>query len=169
MKYGFYLVLTLGLIFGAYQIAQNKIASPLNLKDIRLGMTVHDIEQKFGTPSAQSRNQYTYILVDGSELLITLRDEKISNAKIKFHRTVKIQDPEMKKLSLVQMDTYDVDSNQPSWFFAGKPEEGLIYKITSEGRIESVTWVPPFTYGSNRPKHLGALLKDFHSKQVSNL
>lgn len=169
MKYGFYFVLTLGLIIGAYQAAQNKISSPQNLNALRLGMTVSDIEQNFGTPSAQSRNQFTYILDDSSELVITLRDEKISSAKVKFHKEVKIQDPEMKKLSLVQMDMHDIESNSPSWFFAGKPEEGLIYKITSEGKIESITWVPPFTYGSNRPKHLGALLNDFKSQKVSNL
>jgi len=169
MKYGFYFVLTIGLIIGAYQVAQNKISSPQNLNTLRLGMTVRDIEQNFGTPSAQSRNQFTYILDDGSELVITLRDEKISSAKVKFHKEIKIQDPEMKKLSLVQMDMHDIESNSPSWFFAGKPESGLIYKITSEGTIESITWVPPFTYGSNRPKQLGALLNDFKSQKVSNL
>src|SRR5688572_14115549 len=109
MKYGVYLVLTIGLVFGAYQIAQNKIERPLNLSSIRLGMTVLDAEQNFGTPSAQSRNQYTYILDDGSELIFTLRDEKISSAKVKFHRTIKIQDPEMKQLSLVQMDSNEFD------------------------------------------------------------
>ena len=165
MKYGLYLVLTIGLVFGAYQIAQNKIARPLNLDTIRLGMTVSDIEQNFGTPSAHSRNQYTYILDDGSELVITLRDQKISSAKVRFHRTIKIQDPEMKKLSLVQMDSDGFESDRPSWFFAGNPEEGLIYKITAEGVIESLTWVPPFTYGQNRPKHLGALLRDFKSQR----
>ena len=169
MRYGFYFVLVLGLVIGAYQVAQNKISRPQNLTSLRLGMTVRDIEQNFGSPSAQSRNQFTYILDDGSELVITLRDDRVSSAKVKFHKIVKIQDPQMKKLSLVQMDMHDVESNSPSWFFAGKPEEGLIYKITSAGTVESITWVPPFTYNSNRPKHLGALLNDFKSQQVSNL
>lgn len=169
MRYGFYFVLVLGLVIGAYQAAQNKISASQNLNTLRLGMTVRDIEQNFGSPSAQSRNQYIYILEDGSELVITLRDEKVSSAKVKFHKIVKIQDPEMKKLSLVQMDMHDVESNSPSWFFAGKPSAGLIYKITSEGIVESITWVPPFTYGSNRPKQLGALLNDFKSQKVSNL
>ena len=165
MKYGLYLLLTLGLVFGAYQAAQNKIERPLNLSNLRLGMTMRDIEHAFGTPSAQTRNQYTYILDDGSELFITLRDQKISSAQVKFHRTIKIQDPEMKKLTLVQMDSQNIESNNPSWFFAGKPAEGLIYKITSEGLIESLTWVPPFTYLNNRPKHLQALLRDFQSQR----
>lgn len=166
MKYGSYLVLTICLVFAAYQFAQKKIERPLNLDTLRLGMTVRDMEKTFGTPSAQNRNQLTYILEDGSELFITLRDEKISSAKVKFHRMLKIQDPEMKKLSLVQMDMQDSESNRPSWFFAGSPEAGLIYKITSEGVIESLTWVPPFTYGTaSRPKHLGALLRDFQSQR----
>lgn len=164
MKYGFYLVLTLCLVFGAYQIAQNKLARPLKLDALRLGMSAREIEKSFGTPSAEARNQFTYILQDGSELLITFRDKKVSSAKVKFHKTIKIQDPEMKKLTLVQMH-HDLATNDPSWFFAGKPEEGLIYKITSEGVIESLTWVPPFTYGSNQPKQLQALLQDFNSQR----
>lgn len=169
MKYGIYFLLTLGLVFAAYQNAQNKMDRPLNLSSIRLGMTIPEINKAFGTPSAQTRNQYTYILTDGSELVFTLRDKVVSSANVKFHRTIQIQDPEMRKLSLVQMDDHDAENKRPSWFFAGSPEEGLIYKITSGGIIESLTWVPPFTYGSNRPKHLQALLRDFHSQQLSNL
>lgn len=164
MKYGFYFVLTLCLILGAWTIAQNDLSRPLHLDSLRLGMTVRDIEQTFGSPSAQSRNQLTYILQDGSELTITLRDQIVSSAKVKFHRVIKIQDPEMKKLTLVQMSPGELD-NDPTWFFAGKPEQGHIYKITSEGVIESLTWVPPFTYGSNQPKRLQALLQDFNSQR----
>lgn len=165
MKYGYYFVLTLSLIFGAYQVARNKISRPLNLDSIRLGLTTQEISRTFGSPSAESRNQLTYILQDGSELLITLRDQKVSSAKVKFHRTIKIQDPEMRKLTLVQMEQDALESDNPSWFFAGSPEQGLIYKITSEGVIESLTWVPPFSYGSNRPKQLQALLRDFNSQR----
>ena len=163
MKYGLYLLLTLCLVFGAYQLAQSKLARPLKLDALQLGMSAREIEQKFGTPSAEARNQFTYILQDGSELLITFRDKRVSSAKVKFHKTIKIQDPEMRKLTLVQMH-HDLN-NDPSWFFAGKPEEGHIYKITSEGIIESLTWVPPFTYVSNQPKHLQALLQDFNSQR----
>lgn len=165
MKYGFYLVLTLCLVFGAYQIAQNKIERPLNLEALRLGMTVRDISEAFGSPSAESRNQFTYILQDGSELTITFRDKKVSSAKVKFHRPMKIEDPEMRELSLVQMQHNEFESNNPTWFFAGKPEQGLIYKITSDGVIESLTWVPPFSYGTHQPKQLQALLRDFNSQR----
>lgn len=169
MKYGIYFLLALGLIFAAYQNAQNKMNRPLNLSAVRLGMSVGEISKHFGTPSAQARNQYTYILTDGSELVFTLRDKLVSSATVRFHRQIQIQDPEMRKLSLVQMDDHNPENKRPSWFFAGNPEEGLIYKITSGGVIESLTWVPPFTYGSNRPKHLQALLRDFHSQQIHNL
>ena len=165
MKYGFYLILTLTLTLSAYLVAQNKIQRPLELDSIRLGMTVDEIQNTFGTPFAETRNHFTYVLQDGSELFITLRDERVSSATVKFHRTIQIQDPEMKRLTLVQMDQAQQESNNPSWFFAGKPEEGLIYKITSQGLIESLTWVPPFSYGSNRPKQLQALLRDFNSQR----
>ena len=168
MKYGLFCLLTLCLIFGAYQAAQNKIESPLAISSLKLGMDLEQLEEAFGTPSAQSRNQLTYILNDGSELFITLREDVVSSAKVKFHRTIKIQDPDMKKLTLVQMDSHNLDNN-PSWFFAGNPAEGLIYKITNEGTIESLTWVPPFTYGANRPKQVQALLRDFQTQKLSNL
>jgi hypothetical protein len=128
-------------------------------------MTVDEIQKTFGTPFAETRNHFTYVLQDGSELFITLRDERVSSATVKFHRTIQIQDPEMKRLTLVQMDQAQQESNNPSWFFAGKPEEGLIYKITSQGLIESLTWVPPFSYGPNRPKQLQALLRDFNNQR----
>ncbi len=165
MKYGFYFALMLCLTLGAYQLAQVKMERPLQLSSIRLGMSVSDIIETFGTPSAEARNHYTFILPDGSELVITLRDQKVSSANIKFHREIKIEDPEMRRLTLVQMQHNGLDDNNPSWFFAGKPEEGLIYKITSDGVIEGLTWVPPFSYGNHRPKRLQALLQDFNSQR----
>lgn len=168
MKYGFFCIFTLALIFCAYQTAQNKLMRPLELSAIRLGMTVKEFQKTFGTPSAKSRNQLTYILDDESELTLTLRDKVISSAVLKFKRLIEIEDPQMRKLTLIQMDEH-AENDSPSWFFAGNPAEGLIYKITSEGRIESLTWVPPFTYGNHQPKHLQALLQDFQSKQSSKL
>ena len=169
MKYGLFFVLTLCLIWGAHKTAQYKIEHPIAIDSIKLGMSLEQLEDIFGTPSAKSRNQLTFILNDGSELFITLREDLVSSAKVKFHRTIKIQDPEMRKLTLVQMDSHALEENNPSWFFAGNPAEGLIYKITNAGVIESLTWVPPFTYGGNRPKHLQALLHDFQNQNVTNL
>ena len=166
MKYGLLMILALVLVFSAHHTAQKKLQSPLHLQGLRLGMSSQDVQEHFGTPSAESRNSITYILNDGSELVVVLRDDKVSSAKIKFHRVVKIEDPEMKKLTLVQMDTLMIEDQNPSWFFAGAPSEGRIYKITSEGIIESITWVPPFTFQGNKPKQVGALLKDFHIQRT---
>ncbi len=74
----------------------------------------------------------------------------------------------MKQLTLVQMSLAD-QNEDASWFFAGKPQEGLIYKITQNGMIESLTWVPPFTYGSNQAKNLQVLLQDFKSQHLSKM
>lgn len=169
MRFGTFFILFCALVYGAYHMAQNKLTRPVDLSALHLGMTPRELEHVFGSPSASVRNQFTYILSDGSELFITLRDKLVSSAMVKFNRKIKIQDPEMRKLSLVQMDVPKENGNHPSWFFAGNPAEGLIYKITSNGHIESLTWVPPFTYGNTRPKQLQALLLDFQQQQTSNL
>lgn len=164
MKYGFIFIVVCFLLGGAYFSAQSKLAQPVAVESIRLGMTVKELENTFGAPSAQNRNQLTFILEDDSELFITLRDNLVSSAKVKFHLPIKIEDPQMRKMTLVQME--ELNETSPSWFFAGKPEEGLIYKITSNGYIESLTWVPPFSYYNNRPKHLSAIFRDFHLSQM---
>lgn len=163
MKYGIYLILTTALVYGAYKTAQVKIERPINLEAVHLGMASNEIEATFGTPSAKNGNKIVYILEDGSELVLTIREKTLSSATIKFRKLVQIQDPDMRKLSLVQMDMREEAGL--SWFLAGNPEEGLIYKVTSEGIVESLTWVPPFTYGSGRPKQLQALLRDFRGQK----
>jgi hypothetical protein len=165
LKYAIYSLLSLVLVAGAYLVAQSKMERPLKLEIIRLGMTPETLKKHFGSPSAVYRNHYTYILTDGSELSITLQEGKVSSAKVKFHRIIRIQDPKMKTLTMVQMEPNILESDNPSWFFAGKPSEGLIYKIKSDGVIESLTWVPPFSYGTTRPKQLQALLRDFNSQK----
>ncbi len=169
MKYVFIMLGTLGLLCGAYFKAQTKINRRLNLTSLKLGMTSQQVETVFGVPSAQHRNQLTYIFENDSELTITFRDEIVASAKVKFHEPLKISDPEIRLLTLVQMDSDSENLERPSWFFAGKPEEGLIYKITADGVIESLTWVPPFSYHQNQAKHLQALMRDFHNQHVTNM
>lgn len=164
MRYGLYLFLALALVGTAYQIAAKKMEQPLNLQTLRLGMSLKDVQKTFGSPSAQHHNQFVFILIDGSELTVTLRDKRVSSATVRFKQLLKIQDPVMRKLTLVQMASHDIETNHPTWFFAGKPEEGLIYKITSEGVIESLTWVPPFSVSQNQPKNLQALLREFQTQ-----
>jgi hypothetical protein len=167
MKITFVYALLFSLIGLAYFSAQSKMRSA-EVQSIRLGMNMEDLEDAFGTPSAQERNRIIYIFEDHSELMITLRDNIVASARLKFHRPLKIGDPKMKQLTLVQMES-DANSSRPSWFFAGKPEEGLIYKITGNGAVESLTWVPPFTYGTTQPKRLQALLRDFQNKHLSKM
>lgn len=168
MKNLFIFSVIMSLVGFAYFSAQSKIKRTIHTQDLHLGMTIEQLEKAFGNPSAKNRNKITYIFEDSSELIITLRDEVVSSAQLKFHHPIKIEDPKMRQLSLVQMEANGADSH-PSWFFAGKPEDGLIYKITSGGVIESLTWVPPFTYGNNQPKQLQALLHDFQSQQYSKM
>jgi hypothetical protein len=164
-----YLLIFSSLV-SAYYTAQIKLGSSnWDEKSLRLGMSFTQIKNLYGTPFAQNRNRITYILEDSSVLVITLRDETVSSAQLKYRHPLKIEDPEMRKLTLVQMQSEQNDSNQPSWFFAGKPEDGLIYKITSKGIVESLTWVPPFSYGVNQPKELHALLRDFQSRHSTKL
>lgn len=162
-------MMAVGVVGAAYYNAQSKIHNTLNLTAVHLGMNVTEIESSFGVPSSKDRNQLTYIFDDSSVMVLSLRDDVVASATVKFHQPMKITHPEMRKLTLVQMESESLMSDEPSWFFAGKPEEGLIYKITSQGAIESMTWIPPFSYSQHQPKQLQALLQDFRSRQVTNL
>ena len=153
----------------AYFSARESQGKKVSLSRLRLQMTVSELEKEYGAPFSRQRNMITYILEDSSQLIVTLRDEVIASAIVKFHRPLQIEDPELKKLSLVQMSPADIQNENPSWFYAGKPEEGRIYKITQDGYVESVTWVPPFTYNKQPEKNLQALVQDFKTQHLSNL
>ena len=168
MKLAFVFAAVLGIIAAAYINANQTVTQKVELKALHLHMTVSEVEAHFGSPVSRQRNTITYILPDSSQLTITLRDDVVASAVVKFHNPIRIEDPEMKQLTLVQMSLAD-QNEDASWFFAGKPQEGLIYKITQNGMIESLTWVPPFTYGSNQAKNLQVLLQDFKSQHLSKM
>lgn len=169
MKLGVIFTLIFGLIAAAYINASNSLGQKVDLNALQLQMPVEELENKFGAPFSRERNTLTYILEDSSQLQITLRDNVVASAVVKYHRPLRIEDPQLRQLTLVQMQPAGMHEEKPSWFFAGKPEEGLIYKITQNGEIESLTWVPPFSYGTHQAKHLSALLRDFKTQHVSNL
>lgn len=169
MKLGVIFTVILSIIAVAYINAHTQLSKTVDLKALHLQMSVSELEQAFGSPNSKDRNNLTYVLDDSSKLEITLRDELVASAVVKFHNPLRIEDPELKKLTLVQMAPGDLQNEHPSWFFAGKPQEGLIYKITQNGEIESITWVPPFTYGSNQAKNLQVLLQDFKSQHSSQM
>jgi hypothetical protein len=167
MKNGIFILMFVGIIGLAYFSAQSSGQKRLDLNLIQIGMTEASLKAHFGSPSNKNRNQLTYILEDYSELVVTLRDNLVSSAKVKFHRPLQIEDPKLRQLTLVQMDT--LLEGQPSWFLAGNPEEGLIYKVTAAGVVESITWIRPFSYGLQRPKELQALFRDFNIQRSLNM
>ena len=169
MKLGVIFTVILGIIAAAYINAHHTLTQKVDLKALHLQMTVSELEATFGSPFSRQRSSLIYILEDSSQLSITLRDDVVASAVVKFHNPIKIEDPQMRQLTLVQMSPADLQDENPSWFFAGKPEEGMIYKITQHGEIESLTWVAPFTYNNNQAKNVQALLRDFRSQHLSNL
>lgn len=169
MKLGVIATVILGIIAVAFYNANSKLAQTVDLKALHLQMTVSELEDAFGSPTSRERNALTYILEDSSLLSITLRDDVVASAVVKFHKPIRIEDPQMRQLTLVQMSPADLHNEDPSWFFAGRPSEGLIYKITQKGEIESLTWVPPFTYNNNQPKNLQTLVQDFKTQKSSQM
>lgn len=169
MKYGVIFIATVFLVFTAYFQANEKLSRKTDLSSLKLSMSVEELEENLGSPFQRNRNELTYVLDDSSYLYITLRDDRVTSALLKFHHPIKIEDPQMRQLTLVQMSSNDLEGDRPSWFFAGKPEEGQIYKISQNGEVESITWVPPFSYGNNQPKNLQALLKDFKSRHINKM
>jgi hypothetical protein len=158
-----------GLVAAAYVTASFKLAKQVDLKDLRINMTLNELENKLGAPFSRDRNTLTYILEDSSHLKITLREGLVASAVVKFQRPLRIENPDLRKLTLVQIKPSEINDEQPSWFFAGRPEEGLIYKVTHKGEVKSLTWVAPFTYGNSQKKNLQALLQDFQTRRTSNL
>ena len=169
MKSIFSIILVLVGIFSAYWNAQSRLEKSVNLSSVKLNMTLSEVEETFGQPFAQERNTLTYILEDSSRLYLSFRDDKVTSAMVKYQTPIKIEDPKLRELTLIQMSMNSITDDHPSWFFAGKPEDGLIYKVTQNGEIESLTWVPPFSYNNHSPKHLQALLHDFRNQSSSNL
>ncbi|HLW56787.1 MAG TPA: hypothetical protein VKY27_05345 [Bacteriovoracaceae bacterium] len=165
MKFSFIFVLIFAITVGAYYSAKDKMSAVPDLRALHLGMSKDELKIAFGAPVHKHLNQLTYLFADSAQLIITLRDQEVASAQLKFHRPLKISDPQIKQLNLVQMEFKNNDRDL-SWFFAGDPEEGLIYKITTNGVIESITWVPPFSYQGEAPKRVGTLLRDFQDKTL---
>lgn len=166
MKISLMILAIISIIIFASQGASYRLSHKVNLNELHLNMSLEEVYEKFGTPDSKDRNQLTYILKDASQLHLSLRDDVVSSAVLKYHRPLKLEDAEIRRLTLVQMDHSE---GNPSWFFAGKPEEGLIYKITSKGEIETLTWVKPFTYGTGQARNLQALLLDFRKYNLTRM
>ncbi len=155
----FFLVFTLSL--GAYCTAQTKLDTTVELKTLKLGITQKQLERIVGTPSGKVDNELTYVFEDGSDLKVTMTKGYLSSAVMNYKKPTLIPEPE--KLVFLNVNS-KLDDHQ-DWFFLGRPQLGLIYKINSEGKVKSLTWIQPFEHTSSTPKHFHALLKDFHSTE----
>jgi len=160
MKNLFFLVIALMIaVFSFHHLDQT--ASQTKVFDqLKLGMTPDQVQDLLGYPTDKSDVETTYILDDSSEILLSFRDNELSSAKLKLKTPMKVSDSALSQLRMVQLSAPSLMESRPSWFYAGKPEDGLIYKINAEGYIESLTLVPPFTY-QYQPKQLQALYSEF--------
>lgn len=161
-------IIALGLfiIVGlAYFSAEKKKLSIHPLLKIQVGMNENSLQ--FLGPAISSNNrEKIYWLDNGATFLVTLFEGKITGAWLNFTSPVEIQQTWTQNLKFVQMT---IDSEQdPSWFFAGNPNEGKVFKINTFGLIESITWVKPFE-SHQQSKNLQALYNDFTSQQSLSL
>ena len=165
MKYIFYSIFVGVFCFSAYQSAEKKLKQSRNFDFIRSGISLTDLEKKIGRPLSSFQNENIYSLKDGSELKVTFHEGKILKANLKFNQLIQIEDPRVKGLTLVQIQADPYEAQNTSWFYAGDPAQGMIYKISSKGHVESISWLPPFQYNNgHHPKQLQALLQDFKTQ-----
>ena len=136
---------------------------------IKLGMSLAQTSELIGTPTAVDGTRWIYILEDQSELVLSFRDDVIWSASLNFQEPKEIEDPDFKELTLFQIGIDGSDTENPSYFYAGEPGEGKIWKVNAQGKIESLTWVPPFQQTTLQPKNIQALYKDFRGQYRMNL
>ena len=146
----------------AYCTAQTKLDTAINLDKIKIGISPTQLEKIVGKATSSHINQLTYIFEDGTEMKVSLTEGLVSGAVINYKNPPTLQDPE--KLTFLQVNTQD-SSDQRNWFYVGKPEDGQIFKINMDGKVKSLTLVPPFQHKSNTPKHFQALLRDFQDPE----
>ncbi len=127
------------------------------------------VSSAVGLPTSTDNQKWIYVFDDQSELVLSFRDEVLWSATLNYHDPKEIQDPDFKELTLVQVGIDSSDSAKPAYFYAGEPGEGKIWKVNANGKIESLTWVPPFGNGQNQPKNIQALYRDFRGQYRMNM
>lgn len=132
-------------------------------------MSQTEIQETIGLPTATDGQKWIFVLDDQSELMVSFRDEVIWTATLTYHDPKEIQDPDFKELTLVQVGVDASDYAKPSYFYAGEPGEGKIWKVNANGKVESLTWVSPFEKSKLTPKNIQALYKDFRGQYLMNL
>ncbi len=156
------------IMIGAYFFRPDSLSHTEKFP-IVLGMNADSIKKVIGLPTASDNQKWIYIFEDQSELALSFRDEVLWSATLTYHEPKEIQDPDFKELTLVQVGIDSAGSSKPAYFYAGAPGEGKIWKVNAQGKIESLTWVPPFSTGDHAPKNIQALYRDFRGQYQANM
>ncbi|HXH31194.1 MAG TPA: hypothetical protein VNJ01_10315 [Bacteriovoracaceae bacterium] len=159
-------ILVFTLCMTAFCTAQTKLDSAIDLGKLRIGITLTQLEKIIGKATASDINQLTYIFQDGSELKVKLTEGLVSGAVINYKKLLKLEKPE--ELTFLQVNARAPDDHQ-GWFYVGKPRDGQIYKVNSEGKVQSLTLVPPFEHKASTPKHFQALIQNFQNPDSPRL
>ena len=145
------------IAFMALVSARQKMHDYSALAPLRVGLPVAQLGF-LGNPVSVSERELVYLLPDQSNLVIAVDDGEVFSAMLELKTPLKIQDPSLRNLTFVQMRMDEYES--PTWFYAAAADEGRIFKVSSQGLIQTITWVRPFA--SVEPsRNLQALLQDF--------
>jgi hypothetical protein len=153
------------IVMSAFFTAQEKKVDLDPLLKIQVGMSAESLSFLGPAISANDRER-VYWLENGSTFLVTLFEGKITGGWLSFQSPLKIQEHSTQKLRFVQINLDH--ENDPSWFFAGAPSLGKVFKINQAGLIESIIWVKPFATDAPA-KNLQALYQDFTIQQSLSL
>lgn len=144
----------------------NRKANHLNPFDlVRVGKSVESL-RSLGVPLSKSQSQNHYLLENGSTLVVNILNNRVSGAWIELKKPLSINDERFSHLRFVKLNMED--TSRPSWFYAGSPSEGKIFKVSHKGMIESISWVKPFSESKNT-KNLQALLFEFNQQNSRTL
>lgn len=145
--------------------ARQKMHDYSSLEPLRVGMPVNQLGF-LGNPVSVSERELVYLLPDQSSLVIAINDGEVFSAMLELRTPLKIEDPSLRGLTFVQMRLDEYQS--PTWFYAAAAGKGQIFKVSSQGLIQTITWVRPFA--SIEPsRNLQALLQDFTVQRPAQL
>lgn len=155
------------IVIGAYFFRPDPVAHKKHFP-LKIGMTSALVSGAIGLPTSTDNQKWIYVFDDQSELVLSFRDEVLWSATLNYHDPKEIQDPDFKELTLVQVGIDSSDPAKPAYFYVGEPSEGKIWKVNANGKIESLTWVPPFG-NAQTPKNIQALYSDFRGQYRANM
>lgn len=155
----------LAIVLTALWSAQQKMNDLDQVKQINVGAPVSSLNH-LGEPVSVSSSERMYFLNNGSTLVVSVFQHTITGAWLNLKNPISIQDEHLKSLRFVQVGVDE--SLRPTWFYAGLPGDGRVFKVVQNGLIHSITWVRPFGQKES-PRQLQALYKEFTSHQPVRL